>query len=91
MIPGDETILEDVLRLLVERDPNADRDELKSKLDQPLDRIYDINSQIGIGIASALRELYRLPGLPPTKLKNRNFYISIGGLLDLIKEMAVGS
>jgi hypothetical protein len=91
MLPRDDKIVEEIIRLLVERDPDADPDELKSKLDQPLDQIYDIDSQIGTGIASALRMLYGLPELPSTKLKNRNFYVSIGGLLDLIKEMAAGS
>ena len=91
MIPGDEEIVEAIIRLLVERDPDADPDELKSKLHEPLDRIYDINSQIGTGIASALSKLYGLPELPPTKLNNRDYYVSIGGLLDLIKKMAAGS
>ena len=91
MIPSDDKIVEEIIRLLVERDPNADPEDLKSKLGQPLDQIYDINSHIGTAIASALRELYGLPELPPTKLKNRDYYVSIGGLLELIKRIAAGS
>ncbi len=88
MIPDNNTILNDIIKLLAKRDPDVDPEELKSKLDQPLDLIYKINSQIGTGIASELRELYGLPEIPPTKLKNRKFYISIDGLVKLIKKMS---
>jgi len=88
MIPNRDIIINDIIKLLVKRDPGADPDELESKLDQPLDQIYKINSQIGTGIASELRESYKLPEIPSTKLKNRKFYISIGGLVELIIEMS---
>lgn len=91
MIPTDEEIINDIIRLLVDRDPDANPEELRLKLDQPLDQIYKINSQIGTGIASELKEIYNLPDIPQTKLKNRNFYISIGGLLSLIKAMSENS
>jgi hypothetical protein len=88
MIPDSNIIINDIINLLAKRDPDVDPDELVSKLDQPLDQIYKINSQIGMGIASELRELYSLPEIPPTKLKNRKFYISINGLAELIIEMS---
>jgi len=88
VIPDYNTIRNDIIRLWAKRDPDVDPEELRSKLDQPLDRIHKINSQIGTGIASELRELYNLPELPPTKLKKRKFYISIDGLTELIIEMS---
>ena len=88
MIPDRNVIVNDIIRLWAKRDPDVDPKELRSKLDQPLDRIYKINSQIGTGIASELRELYGLPEIPPTKLNNRKFYISIDGLAELIIEMS---
>lgn len=88
MIPDYDTIRNDIIRLWAKRDPGVDPEELKSKLDQPLDRIHKINSHIGTGIASELRELYSLPELPPTKLKKGKFYISIDGLVELVMEMS---
>ena len=88
MIPDRNVIINNIINLLAKRDPDADPDELVSKLDQPLDQIYKINSQIGTGIASELRELYNLPEIPPTKLKNKKFYISIDGLVKLVIEMS---
>lgn len=91
MAPNQDIIINDIIKLLVKRDPDADPNELESKLDQPLDQIYKINSQIGTGIASELREMYDLPEIPPKKLKKRSFYISIGGLVELILKMSQSS
>lgn len=92
MIPNNDTIIkEDIIRLLAERDPDVNPEELRSKLDQPLEQIYKINSQIGIDIASELAEIYELPELPPMKMRNRKFYISIGGLVEYIKKKSEGS
>ena len=87
MIPTDDKIIkEDIIRLLAERDPDVDAEELRSKSDQPLDQIYKINSQIGIDIACELAEIYHLTEPPPMKLRNRKFYTSIGGLVEFIKK-----
>jgi len=88
MIPDRNVIINDIIRLWAKRDIDVDPDELRTKLDQPLDQIYKINSQIGMGIASELRELYKLQEIPPTKLRNRKYYISIDGLAELIIEMS---
>ena len=92
MIPSTDTIIrEDIIRLLAERDPSVNSEELISKLDQPLDHFYKINSQRGIDIATELAEIYDLPELPPMKMRNRRFYISIGGLVEYIKKRSEGS
>jgi|GEM_PF-4557164 len=87
MMPSDDKIAGDIIELLAERDPDVDPEELRSKLDQPLDQIYRINSLIGVDIASELTEIYDLPKLPPTKIGNRKFYVSIGGLVEYIKKI----
>lgn len=87
MTISDDKIESDIIGLLAERDPGVDPEELRSKLDQPLDQIYKINSLIGVDIASALTEIYDLPKPHPTKMRNRKFYISIGGLVEYIKRI----
>lgn len=87
MTISDDKIACDIIELLAERDPDVDPEELRSKLDQPLDQIYKINSWLGVDIASELAEIYDLPKLPRTKLANRKFYISIGGLVEYIKRV----
>lgn len=86
MLPSDPDIINNIIQKLAERDPAADPEELILRLNEPLEEIYRINSQIGIDIASELAEEYDLPELPRMKLKGRENYISIGGLLKHIKE-----
>lgn len=86
MLPlSDAQILEDIIQLLAENDPGADPDVLRTKLGEPLDQIYPINSQIGVDIATQLAEKYDLPSVPRVKLRQREDYISIGGLLKHVK------
>jgi len=91
MIPDESEILDIIIRLLGERDPEADPIELRSKLDQPLDKVYKINSLIGVDIAAELTEMFGLPELPPTKMRRREYYVSIAGLLDYISKILKNS
>ena len=89
MLPPDAEILEEIIQLLAENDPDADPDVLRTKLHEPLDRIYAIDSQIGVDIATQLAEKYRLTSVPRTKLRQRSDYISIKGLFDHIKRRSL--
>lgn len=86
MLPEDQFIIDDIIQQLAERDPAADPEELRLRLDEPLEQIYKINSQIGIDIATELAEKYDLPEPPRMKLQGRQNYISIGGLLEHLKD-----
>ena len=87
MMFSDDKIVHDIIGLLADRDPEVDPEELRSKLDQPLDQIYKINSLTGVDIATELTEIYGLPKVPRTKLANKKFYVSIGGLVEYIKRI----
>ena len=89
MLPSDTQILEDIIQLLADNDPGADPDVLRNKLGEPLEQIYQINSQIGVDIATQLAEKYALPSVPRMKLRQREDYISIGGLLKHVKMRSI--
>ncbi len=88
---SEDSILDDILKLLSEMDPEANVSELKSSINLPLNQVYKINSMIGVSIATALAERYGLPEIPKIRLCDRNDYISLKGLLDHLKNRITGS
>jgi len=86
IINNDGRIIEDIISLLMEAIPDADERMLRESADRPLDAIYPINSHIGMYVATELRDKYGLSEVPRMKGCNRENYISLNGILGLIKE-----